>query len=250
MSSYLIYLPGLPHEIGDRHQRLRDVGLGFLLEPDDNVRSVDFTETNLRDLGPDDGNGVLVSFSNRDYPEAMPRKLLKASEHDWTPAKPDPDKGLAAKRFWLGKPKGQRVQPEHITRPKLYHSEAVKLADGQEWLMPIARQLPHAFRLDDEGRLARQVRPEMVDYFDASQRFYDMFVNLDADKTMDTVFEGGWSFASRGLGMNYLVNRDILDWLSLVDDTCFFWLIGASFEMGRMREIEAQKKTAHVTPAT
>lgn len=238
MPGPLFYVPSL---VGNRLQKLRDVGLDFLAvdRPDvHNARPVAFSDITAN--GPDGGQGVIYTIEHPTG-EFTPTKNLLLLE--WQPAAPDQEKSLAAGRFWLGRVKGQPVEPASLARPNLHDSEVVTMADGQEWHIPIAKKMPMNHGLDANGNFSRVPKPQHVTYFEQCERFFNHFmVAADDDKGTITIRDGN-AFVAGALALNYLVNRDVIAWLGLLDDANLFQAISATWEGNAMRRAFLQKKT-------
>ncbi len=120
----------------------------------------------------------------------------------------------------------------------------VKLDDEQEWTIPVAKWLPRKYVIDEltgEPRLA--VKPQYEEFYEQAERNYRVLMQRVPGE--DITVAGGWAFAERALSYNYRINADVMDWLGLVGEVSMLWLIGATFELTAMNEIDAQKKTAY-----
>lgn len=222
MGALQVYLPG---GRGCDPQQLVAVGLADLLDSEVGVSAVDV----LQD-GPDGGGGVCFFWGTTGYG-------VHLDSQSWIPAKPSGS--LTAGRFWLGWPTGQQPGPSDLERPKGLGGLPVKLDDGNEWTIPVARQVPHKFALDAAGSPVRVVKTRYAQFWQDALGYYEMFQRIGQGGGEITV-AGGWSYAGQALAYNYRINADLIDALELISDECIVWLIGATLEIS---QIEAQKKT-------
>lgn len=242
MPAYLIYIPS--PKPGPLDDLLCSVGLECLGAGGDNRHTIEQKDV-FEQSAPDGRGGKLVTLTRAREPQLDPPFRYLSEKQVWTPVKPDPSRNLEAGRYWLGRMKDETIGPECLARPRQYSSTPIKLVDGHEWQMPIARRLPQNLEIDDSGNWSKRVKPEMSDYFDRSETLFGVMLK-QAPYRLDV----GLDFAVRGLGMNYYINRDIASWLGLLDETRVTALVGAAFEVDQLREIRAtylaalaQKKT-------
>ena len=252
--SYLIYFPGATG-VNDRH--FVEAGLGDLLGHG-NCPPRQFGE--VLQNGPDGGRGLVAGFANGH----MPRLGVFADLQQWTPAKPCPQSAAAAGqtrfdagRFWLGRDRGVTVAPETIERDLLQSSEAVTLEDGQLWKMPIARRLPKQCQIDAEtGEDFVDVADEHREYWRLSQEFYRLSIEYcgsapgDEPREVELSISDARRLVMHGLQINYLVNRDVLDWLGLArHEERLFYAAGAVIRAGRdSRRHARHRKKKRPTP--
>lgn len=238
MASYLIYLPG---KRGASAELLREVGLDDLCA-DGAPLFVD-----VPGGGPDGGRGVLCGWDDPLDPSKNQPLAVRMELQNWAPAKPHD--GLEAGRFWLGSLKSSPVRPRDIQRRKTYESAPVKLADGNEWLMPVVRVMPKRIGFACDGSFGGQTRSEYRDFCAAAELIHTQLMEQDG-KSLEV--RGGWEFGCRALALNYRVNADVVDWLDLVWDEHFINFVGGPFELEVIRSVrEDQKKTDFATiPAT
>ena len=234
MSSYLVYIPGAI-SAKRTEAALEDVGLAEIIDKE-------FAADVCDCRGPDGERGLLFRWQDQRRLDLCPS--INIQENHWTPAQADAQRGLPAKRFWLGRSKYKRVSPEALLRRRWHSGEDVLLDDGQAWTVPIARQLPHR-----HGMQGRVVKSQYRAFFDRAMEYQQRA--LDLRNGVDVVLAGGWRFGVEALAMNYRVNADVIDWLELVTDANIMWLVGATFEMCATDATDAQKKKVSVgTPAT
>jgi hypothetical protein len=239
MAGYLIYIPKIT---GSSPNHLVDVGLGSLLDKQNlpGVPGVGLEGADVLGHGPDKGRGVVFRWFDAKHPERAPELGMFPERQEWTPAKPTD--GLEAGRFWIGIEKDRPPTPEDLQRPEMYGGLPVKLA-GHDWIVPVARALPHEYGLDESGRPCRKVAREYQAFYDRAVKNFERYQEFLSGA--DAIIEGGFHFAVEALGMNYRVDQNIADVLRLFrSDEDLLWTVGATFELSQFMAIDAQKKTA------
>lgn len=233
MAGYLIFLPG---RRGGTVQHLRDVGLAALLAADDPGPSF----ADVLENGPDGGGGLLAFWDDTLHPDRTPRPQILRETQTWEPAKPHGD--LAAGRFWLGCETDRPVRPCDLERRRMQPGADVLLADGQAWHVPIARQLPCVLGLDDQGRVASQMKNAYVPFYESAWKTLEQFdFSQEGKASIDHAC--GFDFAAQALGINYRLNRDVADFLKIIDTSALWEIPKAVCEFEALVE-HAQKKTA------
>lgn len=227
MAGYQVYLPG---QRGADPELLRAVGLGDILDENQGVDA-----SPIDSKGPDGGGGVIFFFG-----DTIPG--YRAGSQIWQPAKPAKD--LAAGRFWLGIEANQRPTPSDLQRHVHFGGALVKLDDGNEWMVPIAQRLPHRLSIDENGNPVRVPKRKYEEFYRRTVGYYQSIVSFGNQSEQSVTFADAWPHAVEALTMNYRVNADVIDFLELLDDVNVITVVCATFEMGVLMEIEAQKKTA------
>lgn len=217
----LIYLPNVT---GANPENLFLVGLGELLDPGAPPTFADVLDPDRHGL-PAPG---VIAYWGAGIPALM--------DYEFQAAKPK------SKGFWLGKPKQGLITPAELGRPKQHPGTEITLADGQAWLIPLARQLPHVIGLDDDGRLVGQVVAQYREFWDVAWRSLHWFVPDEAGRCAID-FESGFDLVVRALAVNYRVNRDVAAFLGLVSSDLFWPVARAVVEFDQISEVLAQKKT-------
>lgn len=223
MPGYLIYLPG---KTGSSPQHLVDAGLGGLV----GSNALTFEAGDVLAHGPDGGHGLVCRFVDGKHPERAAR-LGVFDGQEWT--------HCTARGCWFGR--SGPIAPEDLARPSQYDSLPAKLADGQEWRVPIAREMPHRWGLDAQGVFCRKVRSEFEGYFQRASEYFAALLGMQAEEARQ--FENVWSFCCQALALNYLVTPELVDWLGLIDDVSVKELLYAATEFRRVLEREDQKKS-------
>ena len=274
MPSLLIYLPG---KQGASPKLLEDAGLGDLL---DGGSSPSFFQLD-GSRGPDGGGGA-VAYWGHALPdvgaylfEPAKGRNPKSTIHDprskpggagtagaaasevISPgaACPVPVEGRAPSpaRFWLGRPREDRLTPADLARPKLQLGADVVLADGHVWHVPIARQLPQLLGLNDAGEWTGVVVPQYRAFYDAAWAALD-WLAPDETGVCRVDAQQGADFAAAALSINYRINRDVASFLGLLTSESIFEVSRAVIEFDAIvaAGAAAQKKTAAAsdTPAS
>lgn len=216
---FAIYFPGATGSNLDHFHR---AGLSDLLGADADA-APSFTDF---DFGPDGAHGVAASWAGRP---------ILPGEFEWTKCR----KGS----FWLGKLGGEKPKPEWFERKTLHDGEKLTLGDGQEWVVPVARQLPHLIGLDDNGQVTRTLLPQYKRFWEAAEKTLGWF---EEDE------RGGWSvplreileFTALALSINYRVNPDVCSWLGLVRDDLAWRMAGIVTDWEGLRRARKKKESA------
>lgn len=246
MASYILYFPA---KQGANRQHLIDAGLGDLLADGDPMFG------DQAGGGPDNGGGLLAWWDCPTDPSRNPRPLFDLPNQTWL--KGVTADGTETDAYWLGWWNNAPVRPIDIARRKQYDGRELELGDGQTWLLPVARQLPHLLGLGGK----RRIKPQYREFFEATMADVDRWLRVTT--VPDGESSVSWSlndadalvFAARALAMNYRVTAPICDLLGLVSTECVAAIVqavaaGEWFERAAALD-EAQKKTPlQVMPTT
>lgn len=254
MAAYSIFIPGA---VGANNAHFSRVGLDGLVDAD----STEWSEA-IGAIPFDSGAaGSLATWRPFGDP-ARDAALTFTEGQVWTPAKADEDRGLEAKRFWIGVDPDRPPRPEDLARKDQLPGEWTVLHDNQPWKIPVASRLPHVHGLNGAGKFARQVSEEYREFYDrAEQYMVEIFRELDLEDALRGVMpaeeleekindnlvpiplEDGWEFSNIALALNYKLTPEIVDVLQLLDDTAMTAIIGAAINMVPILETRDQKKT-------
>ncbi len=127
---FLYYLPGR-RSIPTLDQ-LKEIGLDCAFERTSTTCGVTG--------GPDDGSGIVMCQD----PTPGVRVGYYPNEQTWTKVPAGPNGPPQA--YWIGWYTTKPPTPEVLARENQLPGRMVRLGDGQRWLIPSARQLPHVFR--------------------------------------------------------------------------------------------------------
>lgn len=236
------YIPGRKTAHDDL---LREVGLDF---------GPGYSHTELVGGGPDQaagvpGRGVLIHWPSPIAPHATPNVGMQAS-WQWAKAKPDPEQGLPAGRFWMARMPGCPITPEGVSRRERYPGTDVRLDDGNLWHVPIPRALPHELTLNAQGQWTRQIREPFVEYYNVVLRFMSSLLERGSPLRKDLHIADAFRLAEMALALNYRLNRHVIDWLGLLkDEEALFRVACAATEIHAFVAIDEQKKTEECIPA-
>lgn len=219
----------IPRVVGANPKHLEAVGLGDLLRAGDHGPQL----AEIPDRGPDQGPGMLFTWRGC-LPAYVPGAL------QWKPAKADPDKGLAAGRFWWGIDPKSPPTPEDLKRNVQLAGEKLDLGAGQ-WLVPNCMKLPHKFILDDSGAEAREVIEDFRPVYDRCQWAFNLAKSVLTDRA-DLPEAECRRYCIEMLALNYRVFRDLVYELGLLTDANWFPLLARTTDFYALIEIEADIK--------
>jgi hypothetical protein len=197
--------------------------------------------------GPE-GLGAMAMYGD---PIQLPPMKYLPDQQTWRPARPDPARCLPAARFFLGKYDTKPIDPQSLKRAKQWPGEFVTLSDGKQWLIPTARQLPHVWGLGDDGEFLKRPKHDFKAFCDKSESLfahflYDLPEDLTPENPTAITFRDGFVFACQALALNYHVDREVVDFLDLLDDETGSALIKASLEFELIMRTMNEKKNVMV----
>jgi hypothetical protein len=203
VASYLIYIPRA--EIADA-ATLREAGLGEIVRDGQPV-------SRPIEKGPDGGPGAICYWPSPEW----------AQEYDpdrqrWEAAKPDAERKLPAGRCWFGVDRQYPPRPSEIARTRRVQIKAVpvRLSDGNEWLVPRARNLPSRVKIDEADGFLRENEAAMPEHVAAAQRIVGWLTADSGDPEIPIL--DGWQIAVRFLGINYRLERNLVAFLGLLEE--------------------------------
>jgi hypothetical protein len=191
--------------------------------------------------GPSGKSGVIFAFAG-DEPRYMP------AAQTWRRA----PNGL----FWLGIETEHLPGPDDLARNIQYAGRYLKLNDGNEWLVPIARIfeggtcLPTRYILGERGE-AVEVMPEFVEISRRASDAFDAIYNAKAGEHV--LIPDGKQLARAALGVNYRLGDAEILMLGLLGDHNNWIVIEALCDfpsLHRMREDIAKKNGAPGSQST
>lgn len=220
MSAPLYFLPNVH---GANPEHLDRAGLASF-NRDGNV---EFADTQC---GPNDQPGLLIRFThgdNRDTSWELTDQL------DWHAAAADPRRELPAGRYHVGINPESPPDPEDLAYRSTFPGNLVVLHDMQQWLVPIASELPHTYGVDVEGGLVRTIVEQYREFYEraaeieatvfAEFRQVDFAEAAGAEIPAETTIaaasiEDGWRFVIEALALNYRLDADLVTHLRLLDE--------------------------------
>lgn len=185
-------------------------------------------------------------------------------EHDpdaieWRPVRPKPGGPVT---HWLGWRKDRPPRPEDVQRPERIAGHPVRLADGNEWVVPVCGprhhaasdgkkhpnawiSLPHTYALGDQGEAISRVSRRFESVCEASERWWDR-VQAKVWGTDGEVLD----YAASLLGLNYRVGRAEIGHLELLDTPTAIRAVQVSLGWVELEALQAAKKQEAGQPAT
>ncbi len=174
---------------------------------------------------------------------------------------------IPGREAWIGRYQDVPIAPEDLARPEQLGGHLVTLADGREWLVPVARgaadeagqlvwynPLPHTSKLDDAGRW---VRGDVVDRYrplwelavEWDNALASALAQTDDDAQDDDrvsliiEFENVHPAAVRALAFNYRIGDCEADALGLLTEKLAAEVLGATVDLPTRLEIIKKKHT-------
>jgi hypothetical protein len=220
MAGLLYYLPGLDRSI--KVEQAREAGLGYAFE-----RQI--TANTYHGKGPFPEQGVTFADS------ATVQKVgCYPDQQTWRQA--------PGQQFWIGYYNDQRPGPADLARTRQLDGHLVRLADGNDWLIPVARgwndaddesagwyyAVPRLTDLDAEGNWApgdvvpayRRLWDLATGWWDTRERAAEAAEEGEERTTVDfaiDTFGGANDAAAFALGTNYRLSKFEIAALGLFD---------------------------------
>lgn len=184
--------------------------------------------------GPDGGGGALIGWPGRGETLAM-----NLERQEWHAVKPHGD--LAAGRAWIGWDKSNPPGPETLRRQKQLGGDLLRLADGCDWLVPVASQAPKKMGIDDLGHVAAVMAPQYQPFF---QMAFDALASyVQSNGTVLCPYEESFDVCVRILAMNYRMTRDLANALGLIDSRSLWTIPATTIEAAALVDLTQKKRT-------
>jgi len=200
LAGFLYYVPG---ERTFNHETLAKAGIGYAFgdagEPRATVRGVG--------TGPDGAGGLILARNDVGidpatvgyYPEAQTWQVAAGGKH------------------WIGIAVGQAPGPGDLEADEMLAGHFVRLGDGNDWLIPVARHFatggspPSAITLGPNGELVMEPLQRYVQFSSHGDRVWeDQQVKLGwieaAEDRAELTIAEGWEIAIEALALNYRVS--------------------------------------------
>jgi len=159
--------------------------------------------------------------------------------------------------FWLGWYTDHPPGPSDLARERQIDGHWVRLADGQRWLVPVARRfpvgtaLPQVLYLSETGELIGDVEPAYVGFGQRAETLWEQFMAYHTGElTEDEVsIRDFWDFAVEALSLNYRVGQWEVSALRLLSTNLLHEVCGAIIDVPTLLKVaeaqtRAEKKTA------
>lgn len=254
MASYLLYVKNANST--NAVSKLKQYGLsdlGF-----DNVMTT--VVESAPDRSPD--GGAICGWMKGSSDDAV---MTYNSNQQWVPFPSNGSRGEGD--VWIGFEPGRPVMPGDIARKSMNAGNSVCLADGNEWLIPAAQELPKKLGLGSGGEATLDVEPEFKEYYDkafnAMQQVFKPFGMWNdsvgfaediepTDEIKTVTIEDGARLAGIALSINYRLNYEVALLLGLLNERCLIGVIACTFDMPTIFDVDQQKKKKDVVsiPAT
>ena len=244
MAGLLYYLPGRDHAaLGEA----AELGLVHAFERE-------LTPRQVTGAGPDGDRGVICADSTR-----VPGFGFHADRQEWLKIPGNPANA------WVGRYTDKPTLPADLERDETLPGHLVKLADGREWLVPIARgwteqddkvcwyeALPTRTSLDEDGNWTQgEVVARLGPLWDAACRWWDSSFAADgeeeaADRTADLRldFAGRNDAAVTVLAANYRLDRAEVALLGLFDRDTPGRILDAAIDLPSFELLSKKKQPA------
>lgn len=171
----------------------------------------------------------------------------------WIAAAPDPDRKLAAKRYWLGLWNESPPTAGDLERVNLVPGRAGLKARSGTWRIPSLLNLPCSVELDETtGRPVRVPKPEFAQWRLDAAWGLDLTLKLLRGESIDWSLDQTFEVAVRLLQLNYRLPRELVHRLGLLADETNVHAVlmhaADARELDRaIADIEAKKKAGPVT---
>jgi hypothetical protein len=161
--------------------------------------------------GPDGMDGMAFSFETKAGDNNRPFIVGYFQEKQtWIKAN--------GGKFWIGYYNDAKPTAESLMRKEQVNGHYVKLLNGQDWLIPVARLfpegtiLPHSLVLGPDGDIVKEIIPRYAKYSQIGERVWTEFkrqMNWEDVEEDHKPFneQEEWECAIRALSINYLVGQ-------------------------------------------
>lgn len=235
MACFLYYIESAKVDV--KIADLRQFGLGYAFDGDRDFSPVGCSR------GPgDSGQGIVVADTNRLRPRALG---FYPDNQRWMRI---PKSGV-----WIGIYSADRPAPADLQRAEMLDGHFVRLEDGNDWLIPVARgvgeidgrlvpfdKLPHAIGVDDDGNWIRDGAISKYEHlwalalrwWDEIQRGLDGEAIGDGAKVVVSMeFNDIADGAVEALTTNYRLHKAEVSMLSLLSDRVMYQVMHALVDM-------------------
>lgn len=166
--------------------------------------------------GPDGGEGEVLSLSS-----GVGRVAYLKAEQEWAQ--------VPGRAWWMGWDRASPPAPRDLARPEQLRGRAVRLADGQDWIVPTARlwiehegralpvdALPQKLGVGADGRLAFSPLARYRTLADAGLRVWQGLNVAQGAISITLPLNDEWQIAVDALSANYHVGPEEVTALGLL----------------------------------
>lgn len=210
MNSYLLYLPNQTN----RATALAAVGLSSIAG---NERWFESPVT------PDNTSGLFCTWGDGRDPAKSVAVVYDPSRQTWR---------KMPGGYWFGIQNDKRPNPEGLARVNSINGHAIKMGDGNDWVLPNVMALPAVFDLDGDGNEIKRTRDEWQHIeeragwaLDCIGRHFRGEVLPESDCRR---------YVAEMLAVNYRATVEIVYALGLLDSDCWVGAMAATVDGGRL----------------
>lgn len=243
MGSLLYFLPG--HTDGPHREMIENAGLGYILDG----HHTEGLSTRACYQGPDGQAGLVVSVVPQGQKDEANSSIgYKPDRQTWTPP-------VRPGEAWLGIPK-DKPTPRDLERRTTINGHPVRLEDGNDWVIPLARvwpegtELPRIVFRSVNGELMGRIRSEYLGLATIAERIFYSIGSSNPGEVQDRKRislgvgpEEMWTAACRALEVNYRVSEREISALELMSTDCLPNVALALIDWPSIERYGAQKKT-------
>lgn len=161
----------------------------------------------LEAVGPSGTLGTVIVFHDADKPAGRAEVGYFPEKQDWVKC--------AGGKYWCGKGKGERINPEALRRADGAPGIRVVLGDGQEWEIARAvangrKSLTRKLTLNEDGKVVKGDVLERFAEFDreAEKFFYEWMASVEGAGAQEAFLDDLHRLATLALQANYRIGRD------------------------------------------
>lgn len=255
MAGFLYYIEAAKSDV--KIEALRQLGLGYAFD-----KQGDFTAAVVTRGPGDSGPGIVIADTRRLGERGLG---LYLDQQVWRmiPCAGD-------RKLMVGHYKDHPPRPVDVARSTQLPGHPVVLADGQSWLIPVARafseqngkvgfveNLPQCVGVDEKGNWTRDgVKPQFAALWELATKWWDQVVAVlqDTDLPDTGTVEISFEFAGRNdaallaLSTNYAIGKTETAMLGLFDDQCSGLILSALIDMPSIN-LYLKKKLDAAEPA-
>lgn len=154
---------------------------------------------------------------------------------------PDNQKWTKVNDWWLGVSR-EKINPDTLLRDEVVDGHFVKLEDGNEWLIPVARvfpigtNLPESLVLGPDGQLVKEILPRFAAFTQKADEVFEFF-----RKEKGLLQTEAWEIAVEALAINYHVGRQEVSALRLLTTANIAKIMQAIIDMPTAMAAEKKK---------